>query len=151
MNTRLLCEISILKYCLVVELFEKWRICPSPPPPAPPGWHLILATHLAFWLLDLATPHVGGARFGRHSGGRWLGLPSPGLSPKYKQYSFLPHSPYLHEFLLMLLMLYSPLDMALLLVLLHPSGTVNLGLVNMNYIFNERNWIYLHGEDKVRS
>ncbi len=113
-----MCEISILKYCLVVELFEKWRIWP----PAPPGWHLILATHLAFWLLDLATPHVGGARFGRHSGGRWLGLPSPGLSPKHKEYSFLPHSPYLHEFLLMLLMLYSPLDTALLLVLLQPSG-----------------------------
>jgi hypothetical protein len=29
--------------------------------------------------------------------------------------------------------------------------TVNLGLVSMNYIFHERNWIYLHGEDKVRS
>ncbi len=29
--------------------------------------------------------------------------------------------------------------------------TVNLGLVSMNYIFYERNWIYLHGEDKVRS
>ena len=29
--------------------------------------------------------------------------------------------------------------------------TVNLGLVSMNYIFHERNFIYLHGEDKVRS
>jgi hypothetical protein len=29
--------------------------------------------------------------------------------------------------------------------------TVNLGLVSMNYIFCERNLIYLHGEDKVRS
>ncbi len=29
--------------------------------------------------------------------------------------------------------------------------TVNLGLVRMNYIFRERNLIYLHGEDKVRS
>jgi hypothetical protein len=31
------------------------------------------------------------------------------------------------------------------------SCTVNLGLVSMNYIFHERNWIYLHGEDKVQS
>jgi len=30
--TRLLCEISILKYCLLNELFEKWRI---PPPLSP--------------------------------------------------------------------------------------------------------------------
>ncbi len=29
--------------------------------------------------------------------------------------------------------------------------TVNPGLVSMNYIFHERNLIYLHGEDKVRS
>ncbi len=29
--------------------------------------------------------------------------------------------------------------------------TVNLGLVSMNYLFRERNLIYLHGEDKVRS
>jgi hypothetical protein len=29
--------------------------------------------------------------------------------------------------------------------------TVNLGLVSMNYIFHERNWIFLHGEDKVQS
>ncbi len=29
--------------------------------------------------------------------------------------------------------------------------TVNLGLVSMNYIFCERNLIYLHAEDKVRS
>jgi hypothetical protein len=28
--------------------------------------------------------------------------------------------------------------------------TVNLGLVSMNYIFRERNLIYLHWEDKVR-
>ncbi len=27
--------------------------------------------------------------------------------------------------------------------------TVNPGLVSMNYIFRERNLIYLHGEDKV--
>jgi hypothetical protein len=30
--THLLCEISILKYCLLNELFEKWRI---PPPLSP--------------------------------------------------------------------------------------------------------------------
>jgi hypothetical protein len=61
---------------------------------------------------------VGGAKFGRHSGGGgWLGLPSRRLSPKHKEYSFLPRSSYLHDISLMFLMLYSPLDTALLLVL----------------------------------
>ncbi len=43
-------------------------------------------------------------------------------SPKHKEYSFLPRSPYLHDILLMFLMLYSPLDAALLLMLFQPSG-----------------------------
>jgi hypothetical protein len=64
-------------------------------------------------------PHVGGAGFGCHSGGGGL---SRGLSPKQKEYSFWPHSPYFHDFSLMFLMLYSPLDTGLLLVLLQPSG-----------------------------
>ncbi len=82
-------------------------------------WRLILS----FWLLDFATTHVGGAKFGHHSGGGGrLGLSSHGLFPKQKEYSFLPRSSYLQDISLMFLMLYSPLDTALLLVLLQPSG-----------------------------
>ncbi len=49
-------------------------------------------------------------------------MPSCGLSPKHKEYSFLPRSPYLRDISRMFLMVYSLLDMALLLVLLQPSG-----------------------------
>jgi hypothetical protein len=45
-----------------------------------------------------------------------------GAFPKHNEYSFLPRSPYLHDFALVFWMLYSPLNMALLLVLLQPSG-----------------------------
>jgi hypothetical protein len=79
--------------------------------PPPPGWRLNLATHFG----------VLAARSGGGWGG-WLGLLSRRLSPKHKEYSFLPLSPYLHDFSLMFLMLYSPLDTGLLLVLLQPSG-----------------------------
>ncbi len=42
---------------------------------------------------------MGGATFYRHSGwGGGLGLPSRGLSPNTRKYSFLPRSPYLHYF-----------------------------------------------------
>ncbi len=55
-------------------------------------------------------------------GGGRLGLSSHGLFPKQKEYSFLPCSSYLQDISLMFLMLYSPLDTVLLLVLLQPSG-----------------------------
>jgi len=42
--------------------------------------------------------------------------------PQTQGICFLPRSPDLHDFSLMFLMLYSPLDTALLLVLLQPSG-----------------------------
>ncbi len=58
---------------------------------------------------------------GGGGGGGWLGLPFCGLSPKHKEYSFLPRSPCLHDISLMFLMLYSPLGTALLLVLLQLS------------------------------
>ncbi len=110
-----MCEISILKYCLVVELFEKWRISPHLSPS-----HVIGGG--PFWLIILAAPHVGPATFSSHSGVGRLGLPSRGLFPNTRKYSFLPRSPYLHDFSLMFLMLYSPLDTVLLLVLMQPSG-----------------------------
>jgi hypothetical protein len=42
--------ISILKYCLIVELFEMWRSALPPPPVARFSW----ATHLGVWRLNLS-------------------------------------------------------------------------------------------------
>ncbi len=42
--------ISILKYCFIVELFEKWRSVIPPSPVASFSW----ATHLGVWRLNLA-------------------------------------------------------------------------------------------------
>jgi hypothetical protein len=107
----LLCEISILKYCLVVELFEKWQISPTP-------------QSCDRWRTILVTPHMRGATFGCHSGGGGvcLGCPLAGFPQTQGNILFLPRSPYLHDFLLMFLILYSPLETALLLVLMQPSG-----------------------------
>ncbi len=44
-----------------------------------------------------------------------------------------------------------PVPAIIINYILRRSYTVNLGLVSMNYIFRERNLIYLHGKDKVRS
>ncbi len=60
------------------------------------------------------------------------------------QSSLRPLLPYSHLFKIFLPLFFSILPAYLL------RHTVNLGLVSMNYIFHERNWIYLHGEDKVR-
>jgi hypothetical protein len=46
--------ISILKYCFIVDLFEKWRFVLPPPPVASFSW----ATHLGVWRLNLAFLHV---------------------------------------------------------------------------------------------
>ncbi len=42
--------ISILKYCLIVELFEMWRSALPPSPVARFSW----ATHLGVWRLNLS-------------------------------------------------------------------------------------------------
>jgi hypothetical protein len=60
---------------------------------------------------------------------------SCGLSPKHKDYSFLPHSPYLHDFSLIFLKLYSPLDTAILLVLLQLSDDGYFGLCSSKSSF----------------
>jgi hypothetical protein len=74
-NTHLRVEISILKNCFIVELFEKLRFALPPPPPVA---CLILATHLA----DLATqlgvsPRVKAPNPGATQGGggmAWVAL-----------------------------------------------------------------------------
>ncbi len=43
--------ISILKYCFIVELFEKWRSALPPPPLAPSIW----ASHLGFLVAQLGS------------------------------------------------------------------------------------------------
>jgi hypothetical protein len=75
--TRLLCEISILKYCLLNELFEKWRI---PPPPSPLVMWPVVGRHMissgSFWRVPTWDPPP----LARHSGGGGLGCPLPGFS-----------------------------------------------------------------------
>ncbi len=88
-----------------------------------------------FWLIILAAPHVGPPNFGSHSGVGRLWLPSRWLSPNTWKYSFLPHFPYLHDFSLMFLMLYSPFETALLLVLMQPSGDGYFGLCSSKSSF----------------
>jgi hypothetical protein len=113
-----LCEISILKYCFVVKLFEKWRISPPPPRMAPQFGASFWRFGCSIWRLPMRkAPNL----IATGGGGR-LGLPSRGLSQNHKEYSVLPRSPYLHDFSLMFFMLDSPLDTALILVLLQPSG-----------------------------
>jgi hypothetical protein len=116
-NKCLLCEINILKYCLVVDLFENWRIS-LPPPPLPRSrdwWQTILAGHFGdsphgrrhFW------PPLG------EGGGVGLGSPLAGFPQSQGNIVFRI---VLHDFSIMLLVLYSPLDTAHLLVLMQPSG-----------------------------
>ncbi len=78
-NTCLLCEISFLKYCFVVELFEKWRI--SPPRMAPQfGDSFWCFGCSILWLPTWEAPNLVATRGGGGGGG--LGLPPRGLSPK---------------------------------------------------------------------
>jgi hypothetical protein len=46
--------ISVLKYCLIVELFEKWRSALPPPPVA----RLIWATHFGVLATQLVFLHM---------------------------------------------------------------------------------------------
>ncbi len=88
-NTHLRVEISILKYCFIVELFEKWRLVF---PPSALG-RLILATHLGRFgdsVCRLST--WGVAQFGRHTGEGGLGWPLAGF-PHTQGICFLSRSP----------------------------------------------------------
>jgi hypothetical protein len=64
--------ISILKYCFIVELFEKWRFALPPPPVA----SLIRVTHLGVLATQLGVspcvkaPNPDATQGG---GGGWLG------------------------------------------------------------------------------
>jgi len=73
-----------LKYCFIVELFEKWRS--ALPPPA----RLIWATHFGVLATQLGvSPHVKASNPDTtQGGGGWLEQPSGGLSPKHKELVF---------------------------------------------------------------
>jgi hypothetical protein len=62
--------ISILKYCFIVELFEKWRSALPPPPVARFSW----ATHLGVLATQLGvSPRVKAPNPDATQGGGWLG------------------------------------------------------------------------------
>jgi len=87
--TRLLCEISILKYCFIVELFEKWRSALLPPPVT----RLILVTHLGVLATQLGvSPRVKAPNPDATQGGMaWVAL--WWAFPDTQRLSFLSRSP----------------------------------------------------------
>jgi hypothetical protein len=106
--------ISILKYCFIVELLEKWRSALPPPPVASFNW----ATHLGVSATQLGvssrvcqfqTPHGGGG------GVNWV--PLWRAFPQTQRISFLPRSPYLHDFWPVFLMIFSPINTTPLFIL----------------------------------
>jgi hypothetical protein len=121
------CEISFLKYCFIVKLFKKWRICSSPlPQDGASIWRLIFA----FWLLDLVTPHLGDAKFGHRSGGEGGSLGCLVLL--------------IYMTSRLCFWCYSPLDTALLLVLLQPSGDGYFRLCSLKSSFRGTHLFQLH-------
>jgi hypothetical protein len=73
--------ISILKYCFIVELFEKWHSALPPPPVA----RLIWATHLGILGTQLGvSPRVKAPNPDTTQGGGWLGYPLAGFPPNTK-------------------------------------------------------------------
>ncbi len=84
MNTHLHVKISILKYCFIVELFEKWHFALPPSRTRAPhsgdsfGRFGDQIWRLSTWGVAQAKPHMGG----------WLGLPSRRLSPTNKELVF---------------------------------------------------------------
>jgi hypothetical protein len=72
--------ISILKYYLIVELFEKWRSALPPPPVACFSW----ATHLGVWRLNLAFLHVLKRQILTPHRGGGLGSPLADFHPNTK-------------------------------------------------------------------
>jgi hypothetical protein len=107
--------ISILKYCFIVELFEKWRSVIPPPPVACSIWAShwgVLATQLG------VSPCVKAPNPDATQGGggvAWVALWR--AFPDTQRISFLSHSPLLHDFWPVFLMLFSPINTALLLIL----------------------------------
>ncbi len=74
-----------------------------------------MAGHGGCW--QVLEGHFGGSPLGGPAtlgGGGWLGLPSCWLSPHTGKYSFLPRSLQIHDISPIFLLLYSPLDTALL-------------------------------------
>ncbi len=76
------------------------------------SWRVLAGPFGVSWQAILVGPHAGDPPL--WGGGERLGLPSCWLSPHTGKYSFLPRSPYLHDISPIFLLLYSPLDTALL-------------------------------------
>ena len=81
--------ISILKYCFIVELFEKWRSAPPLPQLRVPFGRLTWA----FWRLNLAFLHVLKRQIQTPHRGRvaWVALWR--AFPQTQRISFLSRSP----------------------------------------------------------
>jgi hypothetical protein len=91
-NTHLRVQISILKYCFIVELFEKWHSALPPPPIA----RLIQASHLGVFATQFGvSPRVKvpnpGATRGQGGGLAWVALWL--AFPQTQGISFLSRSP----------------------------------------------------------
>jgi hypothetical protein len=108
--------ISILKYCFIVELFEKWH---SALPPIPSRTFQLgdsfgrLATQLGVSPCFKA-PNPDATR-GGGGGVAWVALWR--AFPQTQRISFLPCSPNLHDFWPVFLMIFSPINTAHLLIL----------------------------------
>ena len=77
--------ISILKYCFIVELFEKWHSALPPPPVV----RLIWATHLGLLGTQLGvSPRVKAPNPDATQRGWVAWVPSGWLSPKHKELVF---------------------------------------------------------------
>jgi hypothetical protein len=104
--------ISILKYCFIVELFEKWRsaIPPSPSRAFQLGYSFgRLATQLG------VSPRAKTPNPDTRGGGvAWVALWR--AFPQTQRISFMPRSPYLHDFWSVFL-IFSPINTAHLLIL----------------------------------
>jgi hypothetical protein len=102
-----------LKYCFIVELFEKWQNFPPPP-----LRRLILATRFGVLATQFGvSPCVRVAKSRRRAGGRGgLGSHLTGFFPNTK-ISFLAISPKLLDIWPFFLLVFSPIKTALLLIL----------------------------------
>ncbi len=102
-----------MKYCFIVKLFEKWRSALPPPPVT----RLIWATHLGILATQLGvSPRVKAPNpDGTQGGAAWVALWR--AFPQTQGISFLSRSPKLHDFWPVFLMLFSPINTALLLIL----------------------------------
>ncbi len=119
-NTHLRVKEASWNIASLLSYLKSGGIAPHPPPLQ----RLILAVRFGVLATQFGvSPSVGVANSRRHrKGGGWLGLPSRGLSPKQKELvfwlfllSYMTSGPFY-------LMVFSPINTALLLILFWPSG-----------------------------